>query len=453
MNHEVAESWIAKVRRWLFHNQSARQTIAKNTAWLFIGQLGSRLFRAAIVIYAARVLGAAHYGAFSYALSIAAFLTIFSDIGINALITKEASRDPGLKDRYVATAFFTKLGLVALLVLGVSVFFPYLTNIPEAARLMPILIFVFAFDTLRDLGSAVSRALERMEIEAMVAVGANLAIVVLGFLALWFSPTSYTLALAYAAGSGAGLVATLFVLRVHFRGLIKNFTRSLVKPILVTAWPFGLLGLMGAIMLNTDLVMLGWLRSPEEIGYYSAAQKIIQLLYVLPALVASSMFPALVRLVSSDPAKARAMLEQFVLWVSGTGILIAVSGALLASPIITILYGEAYAPAIFTLRLLMLTVAMVYPSTLLGNAIFAYDRQKKLVFLVAVTAVGNVFFNFLFIPRWGIEGAALATIVVQLVTNFILYRMVKRVSGVSLWPRMKHIIVSSAIYPRGKPRG
>ena len=198
MNHEVAESWIAKVRRWLFHNQSARQTIAKNTAWLFIGQLGSRLFRAAIVIYAARVLGAAHYGAFSYALSIAAFLTIFSYIGINALITKEASRDPSLKDRYVATAFFTKLGLVALLVLGVSVFFPYLTNIPEAARLMPILIFVFAFDTLRDLGSAVSRALERMEIEAMVAVGANLAIVVLGFLALWFSPTSYTLAISYA---------------------------------------------------------------------------------------------------------------------------------------------------------------------------------------------------------------------------------------------------------------
>ncbi|MDP3901436.1 MAG: oligosaccharide flippase family protein, partial [bacterium] len=98
-----------KVKNWLFQNQNIAQTIAKNTFWLFSGQIVSRLLRAAIVIYAARVLGAASWGAFSYALGIAAFLTIFSDIGINALITKEASRNPQLKDAYLSTAFFTKL--------------------------------------------------------------------------------------------------------------------------------------------------------------------------------------------------------------------------------------------------------------------------------------------------------------------------------------------------------
>ncbi len=72
---------------WLFNNRTVGQTIAKNTFWLFFGQMTSRLLRAVIVIYSARVLGAASWGAFSYALGVAAFLTIFSDIGINALIT------------------------------------------------------------------------------------------------------------------------------------------------------------------------------------------------------------------------------------------------------------------------------------------------------------------------------------------------------------------------------
>ncbi|MEK7590294.1 MAG: oligosaccharide flippase family protein, partial [Patescibacteria group bacterium] len=85
---KIINIMFLKIKNWLFSNQTISQTIAKNTFWLFSGQMIGRLLRAAIVIYAARVLGAASWGAFSYALGIAAFLTIFSDIGINALITK-----------------------------------------------------------------------------------------------------------------------------------------------------------------------------------------------------------------------------------------------------------------------------------------------------------------------------------------------------------------------------
>ena len=67
---------LSKLQGWLLHNTTVWQTIAKNTFWLFFGQMMSRVLRAIIVIYAARVLGAASWGAFSYALGIAAFLTI-----------------------------------------------------------------------------------------------------------------------------------------------------------------------------------------------------------------------------------------------------------------------------------------------------------------------------------------------------------------------------------------
>ncbi|MBI2024707.1 MAG: flippase [Candidatus Harrisonbacteria bacterium] len=414
---------------WLFKNQTISQTIAKNTFWLFSGQIVGRLLRAAIVIYAARALGAAGWGAFSYALGIAAFLTIFSDIGINALITKEASRNPELKDRYLSTAFFTKLGLLLILVLGVIAFFPYLTNIEEAAMIMPILIFVFAFDTLRDLGSAVSRALEKMEIEAGIHVLTNFAIVILGFIFLTLNPSSYSLAFAYAAGSGIGLLAILFVLRSHFRNLIGNFRKELIKPIISTAWPFGLMGLMGAIMLNTDIIMLGWLRTAEEVGFYSAAQKPIQLLYILPSLLASSIFPILTRLVKQNIAEANIILKKYVKRVVIFSIPIVIAGVALATPIINLLFGAEYLPAVVTFQLLILTVAVVYPSTLLGNAIFAYDHQKSFVTFVGAAAFGNVAFNLLLIPPFGIEGAAVSTIITQLLTNALIWRKARQIKA------------------------
>lgn len=420
---------------FLLRNTSVGQTIAKNTFWLFFGQMTGRLLRAAIVIYAARVLGAASWGAFSYALGVAAFLTIFSDIGINALITKEASRNPELKDKYIATAFWTKLVLLIILIAGVVVAFPYLTNIPEAAAIMPILIFVFAFDTLRDLGSAISRSMEKMEIESLIGIFTNLAIVVLGIAFLTLEPNSRSLSYAYAIGSGLGLLAIWFVLRNHIGNFFTNFDRKLIKDIFATAWPFGLMGLMGAVNLNTDIIMIGWMRSAAEVGYYSAAQKPVLLLYIIPTLLASSIFPIMARMAKIAPAIVVGILEKAIAGVILFAIPVAIFCLLLAHPIINILFGPEYLPAVNTFRILIFTVLIVYPSTLLGNAIFAFDAQKSFIWFVAASAVGNVAFNFLLIPIWGIAGAAAATLITQLITNFLIWRKMNSIHKLHITPQ------------------
>ncbi|MDP1718910.1 MAG: flippase [bacterium] len=423
---------------FLFKNTSVGQTIAKNTFWLFFGQMMSRLLRAVIVIYSARLLGASSWGAFSYALGVAAFLTIFSDIGINALITKEASRNPNLKDRYLSTAFFTKLFLLSILVIAVIVFFPYLTNLKEAAALMPILIFVFAFDTLRDLGSALSRALERMEVEAGINIFTNAAITILGIIFLVIYKTPESMAIAYAVGSGLGLIAIAYALRHHFRNIFTHFDKHLVKDILGTAWPFGLLGIMGAINLNTDIIMVGWLRSAAEVGFYSAAQKPILLLYVLPTLLASSVFPVMARLAKISPVLVKGILEKALAAVMLLAIPVVILGIIFANPIIHLLFGAEYLPAVNTFRVLMFTILIVYPSTLIGNAVFAFDAHKSFIGFVAVSALGNVLFNFLLIPLWGIEGAAVSTLITQLITNFLIWRKMNSIQKLHVWPQIKN---------------
>lgn len=431
---------LAKLKSFLLQNTTAEQTVAKNTVWLFLGQILSRLFRAAIVIYGARILGAESWGAFSYALGIATFLTIFSDIGINTLITREGSRQPELRNRYLAAAFFTKLTLLTVLFIAVIIFFPYLSRIPEATMLMPILIFVFIFDTLRDLGSALSRALERMEIEASIQTFTNFAIMALGFTLLYREPASRSLSLAYALGSGLGLGLILFTLRAYFREIFRNFEGRLVAPIIRDAWPFGLLSLTGIIMLNTDIIMLGWLESAAEVGYYSAAQKLIQLLYVFPTLVAVSLLPSLSKMIKTAPEAAKSNLEKTTALVLLLAFPIVLAGIILANPLIKFFFGAEYLPSVITFQILLFTVLIVYPSSILGHAIFAYGQQKQFIAFTATAAIGNVIFNFLLIPPLGIAGAALGTIITQLTANFLIWRKMKKLNNLAVWPQIKRYL-------------
>ena len=422
-------------------DRTTGRRIAKNTAWLFTGQIVGRLLRAAIIIYAARILGAASWGAFSYALSVAAFLTIFSDIGINALLTREGSKNPNERERYLATSFFVKLTFLLMMSAGVLIFINHLTNLPEAVSLMPIALAVFIFDSLRDLGSAMARALEKMRIEAVTNIFTNIAITIFGFIALYISPTSTSVILAYAAGTLVGFVSIVIPLRRYFRGLTRNFDRSLVKPILATAWPFGLVGLMGAVMINTDVLILGWMREATEVGLYSAAQRPIQLLYIAPSLIATAFFPQLARLAADSKEKFSALFEQALAVIYLLALPLALGGIILAKQFIVLLYGTPYAPAYISFAILSATLAVVFPATLICNAIFAHNKQKTFLIYVALGIFGNIVLDLLLIPRWGMNGSSAATLINQIIINIYAWHLMQKTAPFSI---SKHLIKLSA---------
>lgn len=418
--------------------------IAKNTAWLFTGQITGRLLRAAIVIYAARILGAASWGAFSYALSVAAFLTIFSDIGINALLTREGSKNPNERERYLATSFAVKLVLLLIMSAGVMIFINHLTNLPEAVSLMPIALAVFIFDSLRDLGSAMARALEEMRIEAIANIFTNVAITVFGMAALYFSPTSTSVTLAYAAGTLAGFVFIVIPLRRYFRGLIRNFDRSLIKPILATAWPFGLVGLMGAVMINTDILILGWMRSATEVGLYSASQRPIQLLYIAPSLIATAFFPQLARLAVESKEKFSRLFEQALAVIYLLALPLALGGIILAKQLIVLLYGADYTSAYISFAILSATLAVVFPATLIGNAVFAHNKQKTFLIYVALGIFGNIILDLLLIPRWGMNGSSAATLINQIIINIYAWWLMQKTAPFSISGHLVKLSASAA---------
>src|SRR3989344_6751595 len=188
---------ISRLKDLLFQNRGLRQTVVKNVFWLSVGQIGSRLIRAVIIIYAARILGAAHYGVFSYVLGLAGFFTIFADLGVGPLMTREIAGHPAKRASYFANALWIKFFLLTITAALIIFIAPKFSNLKEAVALLPFVALLVIFDNLRDFTFAYFRGIEKMEKEALLVVVMNTTIAIVGFIILNFYQTAGSLLFAY----------------------------------------------------------------------------------------------------------------------------------------------------------------------------------------------------------------------------------------------------------------
>ncbi|MDP3991324.1 MAG: flippase [Candidatus Colwellbacteria bacterium] len=437
---------ISRIKNFLSENRTGRQTILKNTFWLSSSEIVGRLLKAAIIIYAARVLGVAGFGTFSYVMGLASLLTAFSDLGMSPIVVREGAKNPQLRARYFSTA----LGLTSLLALASAVIIifgaPLITKIPISQTLVIIVALVFVFDMIRGLvGSAIFRAQEKMEGEALVSIVTQIVLIGAGFylLAKFRSPES--LALAYAIGSAVGLILALYLVRSYIRQFIARFEKALIRPILNASIPMSLAAILGVVMINTDIVLLGWLTDATNVGLFAAAQKPVTLLYAIPSLIAASIFPALARFAGKDHNRFRLLNEKSIVAVLLFALPLTVGFLLTGEEIVNLLYGSEYLPATLTMKILALTLITMFPMSMLNNGIFAYNKQKFLVKVGAVGVTVNALLDIVLIPILGIAGCAIATVGTQVITSVSIWFKMKQINNFSVIGNLKKIIIATLL--------
>ncbi len=436
-------------RNFLFKNITTRQTFAKNAVWLAISNIGGRFIRAGIIIYAARVLGAGGWGLFSYGITLVAFLTIFVDIGIDPILTRESAKakeDQERRNKILSTSFFIKVSLLAVGALGVIFFAPHFVFIPGVKPLLPLMAVILIFDTLRNFGSAIIQAKEKMELQAGLYIFTNIAIVAFGllFLHLWPTPTSFTL--SYAAGTALGMFATFYILREEIPRALFHFSKPLVKEILSSAWPFAISGVLSVLMVNTDVLIIGFLGSAEQVGYYSAAVRIVQILYIFAGVTAQSALPIFSRFIKNEREKIRGALENILKFAFSFSLPVALGGIISGTALIKLFFGNEYLPATSSFQILLITLAFNFVAVILTSIVFVYNQQKVLIVYAAIGGILNVVFDLFLIPALGIKGSAIATLSAQIIADSYLWFIAWRIVGFNPRLKLQKVIISSAIF-------
>lgn len=422
------------------------EKIVKSAAWLFSGTLIGRTLRAFVLMYSARILGASAFGAFSLALSLSAIFTILSDLGVNSVMVREGVKSDETRKKYFSSSFFLKFPILIILsVVAIFISVAYSQRMPDLLSILPYMILIFIFDSFRDLLCALARSYERMDLDAKCQIITNFAIVVFCGISLYLVPSAVSVMQGYALGTLLGVSFILFALRKQVRGLINKVSPYFIKEVFLTAWSFGLVALMGVITINTDNLVIGFLMDQTSVGLYSGALKPIQFLYIIPAALASAVFPSL--------SRANENKEEFKKVFSlaiRSGYLfafpLAVGGVLTAKSLMALLYGPEFISAAPAFILLSLTLLFVFPSLFITNALFASKENNKVFLTFAFVGIfGNTVLDILLIKLWGIAGSAVATLTIQIFLFLYVSYHFKKSFGVKVTKGLSKMVIASAV--------
>ncbi len=435
---------IKKIASFFFRNTTNKQTVVKNTAWLLIGNIGSRFIRVILIVYAARLLGATNWGAFSYILSLVALFSIFLDLGIHMVTTRETARHPELRGQYLATGASIKLVMLAVMGVAVLVIAPHIFNDKSLTYLLPLAVLLTGVDSFRDFGAALARAWEKMEIEGVSQIITNVAIVAAGFVALAIQPSVRSLLGGYVVGAACGLIAVFIPFRKYFSGWFKNLSGEPLRLFFSSGWAVSIMSIMSAVLLNTDTIVLKAFRDLTQVGYYGAAQRASSLLYMIPPLIAASLFPQMVKSFS-DREKVRRVIEGGAAAMVFITAPLTILSVILSGGIINLLYSSSYsasAPIFAVMGLTFIPSAIIF---ILNDAVFALSGEKKLALLAIISMAGNLILDLLLIPKYGGVGSAAATFINLIILLVFMYAVLRKQQEFVLLPGLRRIISASVV--------
>ena len=199
-----------------------------------------------------------------------------------------------------------------------------------------------------------------------------------------------------------------------------SFSFSVGKQVLSESYHFILSGLMVAIYSQMDKIMIGQMLTDTDVGYYTTATAICGMWIFVPTAIINSFNPMIMELKKNGNEtmylRRLQQLYSFVIWLClGFSLVIAV----LAKIIVLILYGSSYLGAVGALRITIWCETFAMIGTLRGIWIICENKNKFVKYYIAIGAVVNLVLNAILIPRTGINGAAIATLITQITTSLI----------------------------------
>ena len=405
--------------------------VIRGVTTLACGEVLARVAAFGATAVLARRLGPAGFGIVGFAAALCGYLALAVHAGLQEVGVREVARAPeraGELYSSVATVRLMLAGAAFLLLACVAWFLPKPVEVRWVVLLSGLSFFSLAVDP-----GWVLRGLERT---TAVAVGLVLAQVIYGALVFLFVHQPTDVAWVPVLQFGGELAAAAGLVRAVGRRVRPGGGCADGIRVLKHAAPLGLARAFRTIVVTFDVVLLGFLATSREVGLYSAAYRLTFLLMSVVASISAAYMPSYARVVDEGARPTRRLMEASL----ATGALIGaplIIGVIVTAPaLIELLFGAAYVEAATALRLLTLSVGLIFVYWIAGNLLIVVHRIGTYAKMQAVAAAVNIGLNLVLIPRFGISGAALATLASELTVVCAAFVVMRRLR---LMPSMRSL--------------
>ena len=386
------------------------QKIVENISWLFFDRILRMGVGLIVGVWVARYLGPSQYGLLNFAL---AFVTLFMAIamlGINSIVVRDIVKQPACANETLGTALVMQLfgGIAALLLAVVAI--AWLRPEDESVKLMvAVLGSVMVFKATEVVkywfeSQVLSKYTVWVENAVfLVVAGVKAAMIILQAPLMAFVWVIFS----EAALVAVGLIAVFVWVGGSFFKWQARFDRA--KSLLKDSWPMILSGLAILIYMRIDQIMLGQMIGDEEVGIYSAAVRISEVWYFIPAAIVASVFPAIIEAKKQSESLYYQRLQKLYDLMVIMAVGIALPMTFLSDWLIALLFGQAYAKAGTVLAVHIWGAIFVFFGTAWSRWMIIEGFQSTMLKINLMSLVANLLLNLILIPRYGAVGAAIAT--------------------------------------------
>lgn len=405
----------------LFDNKTVKQTVFKNTFWLMLAEGISKGLMFFLTILIVRYLGVADYGKFTFAFAFVELFAVVADFGLSTLTIREVAKDKTLARKYIDNIAAMKLilGLITFgLIIGVIQFLGKASEIKTLVYLTGVWIVIQSFT---QFFQSIFRAFEKMQYEALSKIIYSVLLFSIAGFILWQNLGIKPLVTSYIIAASLAFIFTLILVRKKITKFWTEIDFKFWKNSLEGAWPFVITAILMTIYFKIDITMLSIMTTDVKVGLYSAAYNVVLLFCTIPSVFLPAIFPVFAKNHLRSEKNIKKVYKESVKYLTIASILATIIFIVFSDPIIMFLYGDKFAPAISSLKILILAGGIIIVDRIGIDLFNATGKQKYNIRIIGLCAGINILLNLFLIPPYQEEGAAIATFLTEVILCLSLF--------------------------------
>lgn len=397
--------------------------------------------------YVSRILQASGLGKISFATSLVSYFVIIAQLGIPTYGIRACAKARESREELSRTVHEILLISVVMTIAAYVLFFLLLVSVPKLQEERTLYIVMSTNILFNTLGMEwLYKSLEQYTYITIRSIAFKLISIIAMFL-LVHQQSDYVIygGISIFAASASGLLNYVNAHKyIDFRYLGGyNFKRHW-KAIMV----FFAMSCATTIYTNLDNIMLGFIKTDIDVGYYSAATKIKMVLVSIVASLGTVLLPRASYYIEHDFMKDFYSISQKAIhYVFVVASPLMIYFMLFAKYGIRFLSGMGYEGAILPMIIIMPTLLLIGLTNIMGIQILVpLGKEKLVLYSVIAGAITNLIVNSILIPPLSSSGAACGSLLAELVVFIVQYKILGNIahtiySEVSYWK----IIISAFI--------
>lgn len=386
---------------------------AKNTFYLLIAYTYQKLIALFYFIFLARYLGADNFGKYTFAISFVALFSVLIVFGLFPVLTREIARDKKKTKVYFGNILTFNL-LAGAFVLFLLYFFINLLNYPPITRNLVYLSGLVVFlDTLALCLYQVFRGHLNLKYESIGIIIHKTVMLAAGLILIFLKASLILMVLPLLFASLFYIINVIVFLRRKL-GLwpIPYFNKSVLKKLLVIAWPFFIAAVFAKIYATSDTILLSYLGGDKFVGWYMAAQKlVIAFLILVAGSLSTALYPAFSYYFVRSKEQLNKLFHHGIFYLILITIPLVFGLLALSRPIILFIYGHDYLSAVPSLMLLALSMPFMFLDYLISSFLNACEKQKINTLIHGIGAGVFIILNLILIPLFYHLGTAISVLI------------------------------------------